>query len=222
MKLAFNSHTPEDSDTTHDILMFVEVLLSEYRTGHPLVQTIEDSAAIASSASKKAENALKAYRCGITAEAAFSRINTGNNAFMQELFSILASGLDSGADITQMLEDLLERLRTEMEKKTSISAKIGNNMFISRSGSALFFPAFSGIAINIISFSYSINPQLGTQFASALAIILLGYILATNITLSRFSAGGTARKIINAALYCAIAAAVFQLSSYLTLNFLVS
>lgn len=202
---------------------YLRILLSEYKVSKRLAESVERSSGIGFSFSKELRAGITRYRNGLRASAAFSRLLASPDRRMHELASIIADGLDSGIDSTPALSGLYYRLSSSNSNGLRDIGKKESAFFVSRMGSALFFPVFAGISTDIIKFSYSVNAGLGTEFLQGVTIVLLGYMLITNITNARFGAPATGlRRLAGASVYSAFALLLFQLSSYLAVNFLVS
>ncbi len=163
--------------------------------------------------SNSLRRALKRYQETSDAETSFKALDEFHSAFLSEAALLIAKGLHTGKDVSSQLNDLVERLE-ERQRTTLKVVGIASNAFsINRIGSAVFFPLFAGIGINIIGFAGTMGGN--SIDTTGITAIMLGYIAISNFINARYDGKTVSRITENFAMYSSIGVILFRLSSVL-------
>lgn len=179
LKLLRGKHESELNDS--ELAALTYHILSNYKTNGAILISIE----IAISKSKNIAPfrlLLDSAKFGANLEIP----NSITNQNIRKLLNILIIGINSGADVTNNLEEFHTLLTKSIDDKNRIKAKTDGMRIISLLGVVFFFPLFSGIAAGISLASNS--SLLSRSIADGIRTICIAYIttilLITNFFLN--------------------------------------
>lgn len=192
-----------DSET----LALAEAILERIDAGMPLANAIGSGIDAACPFGEDVRAALLRYRQSGGATA-FRSMDAGGSARLPKLASILASALKSGADASPMLASLCEDFRREDSYRLRSLGSTGNYVTVMRMGTAVFFPMFAGVSINIIGFAHS-----SITGAASASMQLVGVFAAYSVAANYVGMGPRASlkdRISGAAFFGGIAIMVME------------
>lgn len=89
---------------------------------------------------------------------------------MKELLSIVAHGMDTGANVGEAIDLFITRMSREIELENKVRIKIGGAQSLTYLGMAVFFPLFSGISMVILQSSYELSGSAPVSWLSFTAL----------------------------------------------------
>ena len=105
----------------------------------------------------------------------------------REFANILEKGLSTGENVTAHLDELLGRVRSVQERLGKGIGIVSNTVSVNGMGSALFFPLFAGVSIDIIKFAGALaTQQQSGSITTELIAMFVSYILISNYINARF------------------------------------
>lgn len=140
-------------------------LLFEYRRSKSLLRALSRAER---SGSLPDEARVPANKLRLSQESASAEIASMRSRYLGELFSIVAFGVESGADVGEALELFVRRLEGEMSLKNKLKAKMGGAQALTYLGMGVFFPLFSSISSVILGSSAGLfggDPEVSSGFA---------------------------------------------------------
>ncbi|MEM3841622.1 MAG: hypothetical protein QXN59_02940 [Candidatus Micrarchaeaceae archaeon] len=147
----------------------------------------------------------------------FSVLSNSEDNNVAEVFSLIASSIESGSDSTKELHAMLGRIKPSVMSKLQILPKVQSAHSICAISSAVFFPIFAGIGTTIISFTGS---MLGSaSIASFSAVAFISYIFASIFLYSMANAPEASASKVSVML--AAAMLVFRASSMLSAQYVI-
>ena len=208
----------DNSGVETDMRNFIEALLPAYKAGGNLLSSIEQADVHEYCFSAQLNEALRRYLNGTPARASFLQLTRSTK--IKALFSILANGLGTGADITLQLETAYAEINSRIENAAKNSGTLRSAALISNLGSAVFFPVFAGVSTDIVKFAGTFSGgATGVQLPS-LAIVLAAYIVLSNYLNVSRNSSPFPQRIAKTALYCCVGVILFVVSSEFAINFL--
>ena len=195
-------------------MQFVGNIIDNYTEQTSTLKLIEMSLSNELWFRKDMEEAVSRYRMHGDAGSAFSKLLSSDTTALREATAAIVQGLDSGTGMLGPLKEIKRRIGAERRYALKAMGGTLNADSVSRLGSALFFPAFAGISLQIVRFT-----DAGQGFSSAKAWVLMAtfafYIISANMINFRYSRGPMIAE--KSALSCAIGIIVFKASSMLSI-----
>lgn len=135
---------------------------------------------------------------------------------LSELCMCISSSLETGKWLYKPLRLLMARQESLYSIRMQSLGGITNALSITRLGTTVFFPAFAGISLDIMSFGSGMAGGGKALGIGAISIVLVSYILLTNYVNAAFSAkGNPLRKASDIITFSSIASLIFSSSSYM-------
>ncbi|MDE1857123.1 MAG: hypothetical protein KGH98_03510 [Candidatus Micrarchaeota archaeon] len=135
---------------------------------------------------------------------------------LSELCMCISDSLDTGRWLYRPLKLLRKRQDSIYALRAKSLGGIAGALSLTRLGSTIFFPAFAGISLDILSFGPGMVGGGKALGVGAISMVLISYILIINYVNSAFTPGRRPlRKAGEMAAFSSIAGLVFSASSYL-------
>lgn len=185
-----------------------DALLLHLQRNVPLANAVGRSLSADFVFSAAAREALLRYLQSGTADA-FRSIDAAGSKRLAELFSVIASSLESGSDSRHTLAKLCESFAQEDAYRLRSLGSTGNYSSIIRLGTSVFFPMFAGVSINIMSFAHSSLAGAPPAGSAQLLAIFAVYAVAANY-LGTSARAGLKDRLTAAAVFGSIAIMVLK------------
>lgn len=203
-----------------DALQFLDNMLANYSDTASTVALVERSLNCKFAFYADARRAVSRFRLQPDARRAFLALLHSGSYALRGVAAAIVSRLEDGAPLRVQLAELKRHvLRRRGSESRGIASSAGA-LSIARLGSAVFFPAFAGISINILRLTSEMQGT-ATLGAPALVPVFAFFVLYTNTLNFKYSvrepAGSRLRKSL---LSGAIAMLSFRLASLLSFGML--
>lgn len=155
-----------------EVTALAKDLLSEYRRSKSLLRalgTVAKSRALPDGA-RAVANRLK-----VSQALARSDLSALPNAYLAELFSIVAFGIENGTAVDEALEMFVRRLEGEISLRNRLRTKTGGAQALTYMGMGVFFPLFSSISAVILNSSLGLFGSAG-GVPSGFALLCAAYV----------------------------------------------
>ncbi len=168
-----------------DLENALESLTCRYRESGNLLLALKDVSSSRYAFSEELDRAIGMYSAGNDPSAfdCFGR----RSELTREFANIVANGLGTGENVAAHLDGLLDRVRSMQERLGKGIGIVSNTVSVNGMGSALFFPLFAGVSIDIIKFAGALSTQQQAGgITSELIVMFVSYILVSNYINVRF------------------------------------
>jgi len=153
-----------------EVVILAKHLLHDYSRSHMLLKSVERELGKRAGL-KRSGRWLRFARCGKKS----GTLSEGNRN-LEELFSIIASGIENGTDIRRALNLFIARLEQDMGTRNRIREKIGSSQMLTTLGMGAFFPLFSGISVTIITSALGLFEQSTAILCRNFLLVAIVYV----------------------------------------------
>ena len=198
-------------------ISFANRIIAGYEAGVPLITILKGFAEQKYGFSSELAIGLKRYCAGEPPSSSFSALRQLGHRDLNLAIDILEDCLQNGTDPVNRLKRVVGRMEQTKASSLRVLGQMNNAIYINKLGSALFFPLFCGMGIQMLLASPTGPSMQGA--ADQIAILLTGFIIISNyicnaLTDPRFTEGFAWFMGLSS-----IGVLVFRLSSVLALNF---
>ena len=161
-------------------------------------------------------DAMRLCRLSEHPQSAFSGL-VSSGGLLGRTASVLADSMERGADPSPALRALHDSSYERLKAQAGMNASLRNSLSICAMSSCVFFPAFAGIGVTIISFAGGLS-GVSTPIGYA-SIAMMSYAALSMLAYSLVARGehGGARMSLLMAVAIAVFRASFTLSSHYAL-----
>ena len=196
-------------------LSLAERLAERLRHGEPLLAALERSIRPGMVQHDMLCTALFRYKSSGDASA-IERLDPMGSERLRRLFELIASSLAGSENPLNALEELAGELRREESYRMKSIGLMSNYSSVLRLGTAVFFPLFAGISMNVIAFAHA---SVGGTYASSAQLFaaFAAYAVLANYAGTPRGQGSAVSRAASAAFFGAIAITVMRVASTLSL-----
>ena len=161
-------------------------------------------------------DAMRLCRLSERPQSAFSSI-ISNGGMIGRAASVLADSMERGIDPSAALRMLHDSSYERLKAQAGMHASLRNSLSICAMSSCVFFPAFAGIGVTIISFAGGLSGS--SMLISYASIAMISYVALSMFAYSLVAKGeyGSAKMSLLIAVSLAVFRASFMLSSHYAL-----
>ena len=168
-----------------DLENMLESLIRQYTESGNLLLSLKNVSSGKYAFSADLNGAISLYNAGKGTGLAFGKLRT-HPSLTGEFSNIVEKGLDSGENVGAQLAELLSRVKTKRKRIDKGIGMVSNTTSVNSMGTALFFPLFAGVSLDIIKFAGYVTTPQNSGMVNGLILMFISYILVSNYVTTAF------------------------------------